>query len=1087
MDPKLRKIITKEAGVYFIVTDSSQVSEVADDPKLRLYFINSESGPFNSLVKFAQGDTDSFTAVFGKSTRSLEKKGNFSHRVCLDSLSAGPIGVVNLRKFDDLRDVTNVATINPNTLMLSYVKEDSVPLTSLYNKNGFWSAKSGNITDKYFPTSYLNFGNVGNKDVSLFVTKSKSTEVLEKTNEGENTLEETELEIDEYPGLNWNALLKDTFVTVWVFNNTFSDWATNSSYSYLFDVNGNLTQENLEKLSLLGASGFYGKYVGSVIPNLVNETGESISIDDILYQSHLLNGIICDINTDLLESNLVNVGIIDLFGSATFTELSEGKFKLPLSYVDKTLKEYNNGAPIPLTPLTLTDIGVPVVDTDTDTIIYESNKISSNKFSGLKENGVLIGDFVLGETGFVRVTNIDEISTGTTPITITADWNFKNISYGDNTYFLTADENIMKSVDGENWEVINDIPASLTYNAGVFGLKQVCLGVKDGLNYVAKRESSIYWTVNQIGDLSTGPLTNLIYGNGRYVAWNNLMVYISSDGGNTWQGMINTFLTDKTITNCVFLNQFLAFLAIIPSTNELLYSPDFVNWSVVDLLTIEDNVLAVSNSGSDLVVFTDDDIYTMTFTSGVVSDITSVTGDTGHNIRKDGVSALSVNMLTIADIVGIHGKQYIGINSTATFIASLDTTTYTEVEVADGLTYLQNAGNKTFAVANELEDYNLVTGTGALTTLTPFVFSQVVIVNYTLCHYTTDGSVLFEEVGDATTIMKVLPAVNSDIIPLKHYTLESYKPVEEQFINGTSVRQSEILDIMNTPGIVKGLKDTNGLRYVIDCFKSYIENGYKYQFGQLMYTLDERNKFVRAILNEPFITDFLKSTNPLYKNSPSDDILNYEYIPIGGNPQYSTKLVDKFSIGSDMCFFYGVGDIINNVVTPLAGKISNLFYNKTLPFDIVANTTGYVAATELEEKVDDNDRKYLELFRFNPIVDFNGITIMGNLTGQKKASKQQQIHNSELLAYIKYNLLILAKPDVLSKGGTYNDYLRTQTEVQAFMSGLVLSNAIESGFLVKCDPENNTPEISNYKIKLVKVEYTPYNATEKVVFDLNIL
>lgn len=63
--------------------------------------------------------------------------------------------------------------------------------------------------------------------------------------------------------------------------------------------------------------------------------------------------------------------------------------------------------------------------------------------------------------------------------------------------------------------------------------------------------------------------------------------------------------------------------------------------------------------------------------------------------------------------------------------------------------------------------------------------------------------------------------------------LISYKIREEQFTNGTATRQKEILDMIVSPGLVKGLKNFSGVRYIVDCFKSFVEGGYKYQFGQL--------------------------------------------------------------------------------------------------------------------------------------------------------------------------------------------------------------------------------------------------------------
>jgi hypothetical protein len=331
----------------------------------------------------------------------------------------------------------------------------------------------------------------------------------------------------------------------------------------------------------------------------------------------------------------------------------------------------------------------------------------------------------------------------------------------------------------------------------------------------------------------------------------------------------------------------------------------------------------------------------------------------------------------------------------------------------------------------------------------------------------------------------MVPYVSQPSTKLRKFTLQSYKPVEAQFLNGSSQRQSEILGMINEPGIVKGLIGTNGCRYFVDGFKSFIESDYKYQYKNLIETLNDNSRFTTAILNEPFMTDFNKSTNPMFKQFPNQTVINYEYIPDGGNKQYSTKLLQK--IDNQFCFFFGPGKVVKGINETLAGTISNLFYTKRFAFDIVANSSGYLTGIdELEESFSDNDRKYLEKFRYNPVIYFNGgFTIFGNLSSQKQMSKQQQIHNVELLQYIRENLYNMAKGDVFKKG-SYDEYLRTQTETQNFMDALVLAGAIEPNPFVQCDLSNNTEEVQNNRIKVVKVEYKPYNCVEKVVFDLNI-
>lgn len=351
---------------------------------------------------------------------------------------------------------------------------------------------------------------------------------------------------------------------------------------------------------------------------------------------------------------------------------------------------------------------------------------------------------------------------------------------------------------------------------------------------------------------------------------------------------------------------------------------------------------------------------------------------------------------------------------------------------------------------------------------------------YTKVKVTCDGIIDF----NTDKIIKVDDFVMSgNVMP---FMMQGCKARSEQFIDGTEKRQNEILDMMINPGIIKGICGLQGIRYVVDCFKSFVTSGYKSQYGSLMESLDENKRFVRAILNEPFIIDMQKSTNPYFKQTPTGSF-DLSYLATGGNLNLSTQLLSKFSLGADKCFFYGPGEKVNNVVVGLAGKISNLFYTKTNAFDVLANESGIISGLKaLEYNLDDTDRMYCEKFGWNPIIFFNGSYMLyGNRSGQKKQTTQQQIHNSELLAYIKETLYNLSKSEAFKKGN-YDDYLRTETEAKEFMNSLVLAGAIDANPKVVCDASNNTLEIRKQKIKLVHIEYTPVDCLEKVVFDLNI-
>lgn len=346
------------------------------------------------------------------------------------------------------------------------------------------------------------------------------------------------------------------------------------------------------------------------------------------------------------------------------------------------------------------------------------------------------------------------------------------------------------------------------------------------------------------------------------------------------------------------------------------------------------------------------------------------------------------------------------------------------------------------------------------------------------------GAVKYDTLFGKETAVKVIPFTNFGM--LQPFNLTSYKPRADQFCNGSATRQKEILNMIISPGIVRGLKQYSGLRYLLDGFKSYVEGGYKEQFGNLADQLNKGNKFVRCIVNEPFVEDLEKSTNPLFKETPSG-IFDWKYLATGGNENFSTIFLSKGAVGQEFCFYFGTGLVKSNALSVPAGKVSNLFVAKALAFDVVANETGQISGIDnIEENPDDTDRAYMEKFRFNPIIKIgSNFHIYGNWTGQKKETAQSQIQNSELLAYIQESLLAIGQTEAFKKG-TYSDYLRTETECTNFMSSLAQAGAIESDFTVICNASNNTPDIQKKRMKLIEIEYTPVNCLDKVVFALEI-
>ena len=773
LDVQVRRIVPKAAGTYFIVRDNSQVEEIENENKMRLFFINVEQGPINMAISFAKGDTDGFTSVFGRGNRMMLKKGNFSIQTCLDALAGGPITVVNLRAFDNLKDKCEVTGFNTNNIKLlgSQVKETAY--RNLFSTNTFWTPRYDKMND-VVENCVLNFANIGNAPFSIFVTFSKYVNLV--TSEGDKSLANCSMEIDEYPALNFDTLVKDTIVDVYLFNNTFDPTtvSTNKYYGDLFSEDGTIALNRIDELCAIPEAGFIKVFTGSVIPNLKNEQGDEISINTVINQYFMETGLICDINDDLFEQEYTeNNPFIDATGFSFFDESGNRKDDVATSILSHVVAD----------KLT--------IDPD--------------------------GCDIDSQAGYIKVEQVP----------------------GDKTTFKT------------------------TYGSGI-----------------------------------------------RY--------------GNSILGRDH----------------------------------------VVNVISME-----------------------------LVEDTEELTDDTIVKIVCDG--PIKFGSITVP--------------------ASEDE----EVKFTPDSIVLK---------------YNSIFETGMV----------------------------------------------------KPTNLKSYIPRADQFLNGTASRQKEILDMTIDPGIVKGLCGIRGLRYVVDCFKSYVESSYKSQYGQLMTTLDEKNRFVRFIGNDVFVSDMQKSINPLFKQTPNG-AFDMSYLQDGGNRNFSTKLLTKFSTGDEFCFFFGPEELVNNIPVGIAGKISNLFYQKENAYDVVANTTGIVdGISELGYPFDDDDRMYCEKFRYNPVIYLrNAYRIYGNLTAKSDKTAQQQITNSELLAYIKEQLYNISMTENF-KRGNYDDYLRTETQCKEFMNSLVLAGVIDADFICECNASNNTKEIRKQKIKLVHIEYTPVDVLEKVVFDLTI-
>ena len=330
------------------------------------------------------------------------------------------------------------------------------------------------------------------------------------------------------------------------------------------------------------------------------------------------------------------------------------------------------------------------------------------------------------------------------------------------------------------------------------------------------------------------------------------------------------------------------------------------------------------------------------------------------------------------------------------------------------------------------------------------------------------------------------------VISYKPFALKKYKPRVEQFVNGTSARQGEVLTVMSST-LKNGLIDRERLdfRYLVDSFRSYIDSNLKEHFTSVV---KDRNVGA-CILNAPSINEFKTSTNPYFKAS-TDGQFDANYIYEGGNTQLPyTQTFSLASKGSNHGYFYAPWFIFDDngsdIIIPPAPAISNNFINRTAsgnPYSAVFGVdTGVVSASGikgLEYDFTDSDRLALEKSGINPIVfrKSAGNVVLGNRTAMRTNTALKFAHVNELITQIHEQM----KPIALFLIGKYNNdqnRLIAKTRMDGVMRSILGSGAIQY-FENIVSSSNNTQEIISEGMSVMDTVFVPGYINEKVVHRL---
>lgn len=341
----------KSAGIYRVVFDKSQMpAQVAPTEILRLVVGFSEVGPFNVPV-YIRNVTE-FRTYFGNISKKLEKRGVWFHRLAMQALASGPILCLNLKKFEN-EEVdaytmdTNVQLTTSSNTSSTLLEKVHVKVLDIYDKTRFWTLDADKLNDLKGKDGKLD------KYINIAATDDSSnvaTYIIRKANgsivSGYNiTLSDWYADgIDVFPEYLENyrsTLVSDYMAEVFVFNGKFTkeQVLASNSLKRFFDLNGDDLVlrpyikdtygnkiDTLVELFKDETSGAIGRYVGSLIPYMVNKQGAYISLDILFNQDQHLHKLMMSLNTDLLET-------IAEEGKPNFIDLS-GNYQLIDKYDD---------------------------------------------------------------------------------------------------------------------------------------------------------------------------------------------------------------------------------------------------------------------------------------------------------------------------------------------------------------------------------------------------------------------------------------------------------------------------------------------------------------------------------------------------------------------------------------------------------------------------------------------------------------------------------------------------------------------------------------------------------------------------------
>jgi hypothetical protein len=316
----------KSSGVYTVEIDQSE-NVALPLTTGRLIVGSSRVGPFNTVVLI--NDLRTLRSVFGEIDPKLEKAGGYFHRSIEVALREGPVFALNVMPVDtDENSVTNQDQVYFTTFNTESTSNNSTgnpvlnPIVDFFNKRRLWFASSeqlnrtknlalgddfvtnpGGLGMVSIPSNkVLSFVNTGKSNITIWTRRADTTGFDITAREWYNTVRTGE--DVEFPNfVHPDDFISDYMVEVITISGDWTNYlrlANDPIYNQFFDESG-LIESRASDFFALREIRVISRTVGCLIPDFIDQSGNSISIDRLVNRVFPSTGVLCALDTDKLD------------------------------------------------------------------------------------------------------------------------------------------------------------------------------------------------------------------------------------------------------------------------------------------------------------------------------------------------------------------------------------------------------------------------------------------------------------------------------------------------------------------------------------------------------------------------------------------------------------------------------------------------------------------------------------------------------------------------------------------------------------------------------------------------------------------